>query len=50
MGMAIREDTPFTPSFVDNRISSAEDEGDISYMFRKLQKEYKEWGLEINLL
>lgn len=39
----------FTFCFADGQVVVAQDEKDSSYMIRKLNKEYEEDGLEINL-
>ena len=48
MGVPIGDDKLFTLHFADDQIIFAEDEYDIHYMMRKLDKEYEEWGLTIN--
>ena len=49
MGIAIDDDKLFTLHFADDQIIFAEDEYDIEYMVKKLDKEYTEWGLTINM-
>ena len=38
----------YTLQFADDQIIIANDKDDIEYMTKKLQEEYKLWGLEIN--
>ncbi|KAK7794664.1 hypothetical protein R5R35_003782 [Gryllus longicercus] len=49
MGMNIGDETLFSLLFADDQVIMAEDEDDVTYMFRKLVEEYGKWGMEINL-
>lgn len=49
MGIDIDDSCLTTLLFADDQIIIANDENDADYMFRKLQAEYKKWGLNINM-
>lgn len=49
MGVKMEDGTIYSLLFADDQVILAEDEEDVSYMFRKLVEEYEKWGLEINL-
>ncbi|XP_039291037.1 uncharacterized protein LOC120352822 [Nilaparvata lugens] len=49
MGIPMREEHLFTLCFADDQVVIAQDEEDLSYMMRRLNEEYKDARLEINL-
>ena len=49
MGVPVGRDTLFSLNFADDQVIFAGDEEDARYMIRKLEEEYKKWGLEMNL-
>lgn len=49
MGISIGNDKLFTLHFADDQVIMAEDEDDVYYMIRKLDEEYRKWGLTINV-
>ena len=48
MGVYVGDTCVYTLQFADDQIIIANDKDDIEYMTKKLQEEYKLWGLEIN--
>ena len=46
MGVLVNSTALYTLCFVDDQILIAQDYKDLSYMTRKLFKEYKKWGLQ----
>ena len=50
MGVDLGDVCLYTLQFADDQVIMASDKGDLEYMTRKLQEEYKRWGLEINTL
>lgn len=49
MGIDLGELCLYTLQFADDQVIMANDKEDIEYMARKLQEEYRRWGLEINI-
>lgn len=49
MGLPIGDEVIHTLLFADDQVLIAGDEDDAAYMFRKLQDEYRRWGLTINI-
>lgn len=48
MGISIDNDKLYSLNFADDQVVFAEDEDDVCYMIRKLNEEYRKWGLQIN--
>ena len=49
MGLKVRQDMLFTLYFADDQAVIAEDQDDLSYMVKKLDKYYQQAGLTINM-
>lgn len=47
MDVEIGETCLYTLQFADNQVVVANDKDDLAYMARRLQEEYKKWGLEL---
>lgn len=49
MWIPVRDDQLFTLCFADDKVVITQNEEVLSYMLRKLKKEYEEVKLEVNL-